>query len=95
MRFCQTDGIILDTASKRITLVEVKYSHTPQAYWQMENLYIPVLQAAFKGLGYTFLTVEVVKWFDCAIQCPRRPVLRERIEDAKPGEFVVHILHRE
>jgi hypothetical protein len=61
----------------------------------MENLYVPVLQRYFATAGFSICTVEVVKWFDCAVVCPQRPVLRERLEDVRPGEFAVHILNRD
>ena len=91
---CQTDGILIDERSKRLVLFEVKLSHTPTAYWQMENLYIPILQRWLRATpGWIFCTIEVVKWYDCAVACPRRPRLIERIEDARPGDFAVHIWH--
>jgi hypothetical protein len=94
-RYCQTDGLWIDEARRRLVLLEVKYSHTASAYWQMENLYVPVLQRYFGKDRFALCTVEVVKWYDCAIACPRRPVLRESLEDVRPGEFAVHILNRE
>ena len=93
IRYCQVDGLIVSSSRRCITLVECKYSHTPDAYWQMENLYVPVLRAWLRDAGeWSISTVEVVKWFDPATACPRKPVLRADLRDVKPNEFAIHIL---
>lgn len=93
-RYCQPDAILLRPEERAIILVEVKYSHTPDAFWQLEHLYVPVLRAFIGKADWKILTCEVVKWFDPSTQFPVRPVLRESLEDIKPGEFAVHILNR-
>lgn len=93
LRYCQTDGLLVDIDKKKITIIEVKYSHTSDAFWQMENVYYPVVKRLF-GDSWQVCTVEVVKWYDPAVSCPRKAVLRERLEDVKFGEFAVHILNR-
>jgi hypothetical protein len=74
--------------------VEVKYSHTPEAFFQVEHLYVPVLRAFIGDSYWRIATVEVVKWYDPSTRFPVRPVLRENLEDVKVGEFAVHILNR-
>lgn len=95
VHYCQTDGLLVFEEPRTLLLLEVKYSHTPDAYWQIEHLYLPVLQSFLAEGGWKVATAEVVKWFDPAVQCPRRPILRERLEDVKVGEFAVHILNRD
>src|SRR5688500_14532307 len=38
----QIDGILVLDNPGRICLLEVKYSHTAEAYWQLENCYLPI-----------------------------------------------------
>lgn len=90
LRFCQPDGLLFDPWRGICTLVEVKLKHTPLAWWQMRQLYAPVVQAAL-GAKWTIHTVEVVRWFDPSVATPQRPRLRSRILDAAAGEFAVHI----
>lgn len=93
-RFCQPDGILLQEQKKLILVVEVKYSHTPDSFWQLEHVYLPVIRAFILDASWRIAKVEVVKWFDPAVHCPVRPVLRENLRDVRPGEFAVHILNR-
>jgi hypothetical protein len=94
VRYCQPDGLLLFERQSLLLIVEVKYSHTPDAFWQLEHLYVPVLRAFMGKSSWKIATVEVVKWFDPCVRFPVRPVLRESLEDIKVGEFAVHILNR-
>lgn len=90
MRFCQTDGLLFQPKQFKLLIVEVKYKHTPDAYWQIENKYLPVCRWLFKD--WEISTLEIVKWFDPSTQFPAPITLRKEIEDCVPGEFGVHIL---
>ena len=91
IRWCQVDGVLVDEGSKSLTIVEVKYSHTETAWWQLFRLYRPVLERLFVGYVYEFRCVEVCRWFDAAVRCPQPVRLRQRVEDVRPDEFAVHI----
>lgn len=94
VRYCQTDGILIDEERKRILIIEIKYSHTSDAFWQVENVYVPVLRKFFERSNFSIATCEVVKWFDPSVSYPKQPNLRESLEAVKVGEFAVHILNR-
>lgn len=87
--WCQPDGLLLDVRSGEITIVEVKYQHCAKAYWQMRNLYLPVLRVAFPGWG--FRLCEVVKWYDPATPFPSQVTLCPSILDAPARGVGVHI----
>ena len=91
IRWCQPDGVLVDRGTKTLTIVEIKYNHTANAWWQLFKLYLPVLERLFDGHGYEFRCVEVCKWFDPAVQCPARPRLRDSLESVQTNEFAVHI----
>lgn len=91
VRWCQPDGVLVDQGASTLTIVEIKYSHTEVAWWQLFRLYRPVLERLFAGHGYEFRCVEVCRWFDAAIRCPVKPRLREDIANVRPGEFAVNI----
>lgn len=94
VRHCQPDGILLFPESKILLICEVKYSHTPEAFWQLEHLYVPVLRAFIGASPWRIATCEIVKWYDPTTRFPVRHVLRENLSDVKVGEFAVHILNR-
>lgn len=88
-RWCQPDGLLIDLARGEVTIVEVKYQHTSDAWWQMFKLYRPVLEVLLpKGL-WTYRCVEVVKWYDPATVFPAAVRLSECPKGV--GEMSVHI----
>jgi len=89
--WCQPDGLLLDPWTGQLTIVEIKYQHCADAWFQMNRLYAPVLRMIFPERDWRFATCEIVKWFDCAIQVPEPPKLRDSPLRVKPGEFAVFI----
>ena len=89
-RWCQPDGLLFNFARGRITIVEVKYQHTSDAWWQVKHLYLPVLQVMFPEKLWTFDFCEVVKWYDPATPFPEKVVLAQEVCMKHPS-FKVHI----
>lgn len=91
-RWCQPDGLIVDLPQGLITIVEIKLQHTSDAWWQVRQLYAPVLRALFGSDLFDFAALEVVKWFDPATRFPEH---FERVPDplsfASRDAFGVHI----
>lgn len=90
LRWCQPDGLLFDCPRGSITIVEVKYQHTPDAWWQVRHLYGVVLASMFPADCWSFSACEVVKWYDPAISFPERVVLARTVDMATPF-FKVHI----
>lgn len=89
-RWCQPDGLIVDLPRGIITCVEIKYSHTSDAWWQTRRLYIPVLESIFPPPSWTIQVCEVVKWFDPSTIFPEAVELAS--EPNRPSKkFKVHI----
>lgn len=91
LNFCQTDGLLFTPRQQKILIVECKYKHTPDAYFQVENKYVPVLSKLFPG--WTICTVEVVHWYDPSTHFPVPVSLVKNIEETMPGQFGVHIVN--
>lgn len=89
-RWCQPDGLLIDTRTGWITIVEVKYNHTPDAWAQLKLLYLPVLQVIFPAHLWKFDCCEIVKWFDPAVAFPEPVMLAHDIAMRYPS-FKVHI----
>ena len=89
-RWCQPDGLIFDLDNGRIVVVEVKYSHTSAAWWQVRHLYLPVLRKCFPEGLWAFEACEVVRWFDPATVFPE-PVEMAAQVDQHGSRFRVHI----
>ena len=68
-RWCQSDGVLVDTEAKRLTIIECKFSHVDRSYWQLERLYLPVIRKVF-GDEWDYRLVEVCKWYDPDIPYP-------------------------
>lgn len=89
-KYCQLDGLLSLPTGK--VLIEIKYQHCPEAYFQLTNLYLPLLEHLYPGEPLALC--EVVKWFDPATVFPHPVTRLPRIHEARPGDFSVHILHR-
>lgn len=94
VRYCQLDGLLLLPEKRQLVVVEVKYSHCTEAYWQLENLYLPIVRCWMKNSKLQIATAEVVKWYDPAVVYPRKPTLVEELELCRPDKFSVMILNR-
>lgn len=89
MQWCQPDGLLIDFDTGRITIVEVKYQHTIDAWWQLQR-YLSIVREVF-GSGWSYSLCEVVKWYDCAIQFPEPIQLLAELQRSKAGTLHVHI----
>lgn len=49
VRSCCPDYLIIDVMKGVVTVVECKLSHTPSAWYQLNEVYFPVIQALFPG----------------------------------------------
>jgi len=90
-RYCQPDGILFDIEGGRITIFEIKLQHTVDAWWQLEHLYMPVVQFLFPAKLWTLSVCELVKWYDPATAFPVKPKLMRDLRGARPEAFSVHI----
>ena len=89
-RWCQPDGLLLDPWGGRLVVLEIKYQHTAGAWWQLMELYAPVLRRLLPE--WRLDLVEVCKWYDPAISFPVRPRMLASLEDARDDVLGVHIL---
>lgn len=89
-RWCQPDGLLIDINTGKLLVVEIKNSITDRAWWWLNDLYVPVVRKAF-GVNWDISTVTIVKWFDCKIPLPVKPVMCKDIEHAAPGQNAINI----
>lgn len=90
LRFCQTDGLLFFPKQFKVSIIEIKYKHTPDAYFQIEDKYVPVVKRLFPG--WTVSVIEVVRWYDPSTTFPVPVHLVDNIANATPGQFGVHIV---
>lgn len=91
VNYAQPDGLLIEANRGTITIVEIKYSHCAESYFQLMDKYLPLAQAFFGEELWKFSLVEVVRWYDRDVQYPTQVRMREHIEDCKPTEIGVHI----
>jgi len=70
MKFCQADGLLVNLEAGILTIVEVKYQHTTDAWWQLRRLYQPVLAEMFPSTLWQIRVLEIVKWYDPHVEWP-------------------------
>lgn len=85
-RWCQPDGWV--DLGPRILLVEFKYQHTANAWFQLRALYQPLLEFLMQK---PVTVLEVVKWYDCAVAFPEPVHLVADPSDWQSSDFGVHI----
>lgn len=68
-RFCIPDGIVAFSSPRRMFIFEFKYQHMPEAWWQLRQLYQPVVQA-WRGSNWSVSVIEVCRTFDPATPFP-------------------------
>lgn len=92
LRFCQPDGVLIDLAKKHITMIEIKLQHTSDAWWQLRELYEPVLRHIYQG--FTFSAVEVVRWLDPHVAFPEIFHFAPSVLGVRKNSFGVHIFYQ-
>lgn len=68
-RWCECDSLLIDRKQNLVIIYEVKYQHCMEAWWQLRELYYPVVQAALPG--FTIGLMEVVHWHDPQVHFPQ------------------------
>ena len=68
-RWCQPDGLLIDLTQREIVIIEVKSSHTGEAWWKLWRMYLPVVQKVF-GPDFRYRCLEIVRYYDPDILFP-------------------------
>ena len=90
--YAQPDGIIVDIERGQITICEMKYRHCAEAYFQLVDKYLPIVRKFFNNSEiWTYATVEIVHWYDCAVAFPTQVTLRDDVARVRPNELAVHV----
>lgn len=87
--YCQLDGFL--SFGDKIVLVEVKYNHCVDSYFQLLDVYLPLMRHLFPGKSIS--VCEVVKWYDPSTAFPVSIKLQKDLEKCGENEFSVHILN--
>lgn len=74
-RFCIPDGILRIPSG--VIVFEIKFQHMPEAWWQLEQLYKPVVNAVERSV----YLVEVCRSYDPAVPFPCPILLIEDIAE--------------
>jgi hypothetical protein len=90
VRYAQPDALLFDFDLGRITIVEMKYQHVELAWWQMHQLYQPLVQHIF-GKHWEVHHCEVVRWYDPKIPFPGAVKLCRTLDEAPAHQTGVHI----
>ena len=89
--YCQPDGLLFNYNRNLITIVEIKLGHSLQAWWQVQNLYRPVINFVF-GSRWSLAACEVTARHDPAIAFPNSLQHITRLSALQPNLFGLYIL---
>lgn len=84
-KFYQPDGLYLDFNRRFCIIVEVKLSHTSDAWWQVTKQYVPAIQHIF--LGWDIAVVEICCGYDPHVIFPVDISTVYSIAHVQPGQF--------
>jgi len=90
-RWCQPDALMV--SDNAVAIVEVKYQHIADAWWQLVHLYRPVVSVLYPRHRPICL-LEIVHWFDPKTAWPEKFSLTDsplRIPQA--NKVAVHIFN--
>ena len=87
--FCQPDCLFVSSDGSKITIIEIKLSHTGDSWKQIRQLYEPVLRKIYPAAA--FAAVEVCKWFDPHTAFPETFYYAENVLLAETNRFGMHI----
>lgn len=91
-RFCQPDALLLDQSNRVCIVYEVKYQHCVDAWFQLRELYCPVVQRLLPG--WTVGLMEICHWHDPQVVFPQAYSLtRSPLRIPKANEVAVCIFN--
>jgi hypothetical protein len=73
IRWCRPDVLWLPSDSDLCVICEIKIQHMPEAFWQLQHLYLPVVKVLFPKKRY--LLLELVGSYDPAMNFPPHSLL--------------------
>jgi hypothetical protein len=77
--WCQVDGILALPDAGILLVFECKLKHTYRSFYQLHDLYLPVLQFVFPHLK--LVPITVVRHYDPAIYYPAKVKLMQDLHD--------------
>lgn len=93
--YCQPDVLIFSPGSAfdLVSVVEIKLRWTSDAWWQLNQLYLPVLTTALPGKKFSRLVI--CKSYDPAVRVGEPVNLVDLPEEADPSKFNVMVWKHE
>lgn len=89
---CQPDGLLFSFDKGFIVIVEIKHSHTVDAWFQLTKLYLPVVEAVFPPRLWRYSRIEVTKTFDPHERFPEPlRIVSDLEEGASLGALVLRV----
>lgn len=92
-KYCEMDALVINPLGNRVWIFEIKFKHTECAYYQLFNLYKPVIRCWKPGA--IIHTVELVRWYNAQTPFPTDVTLTREPLMGNPGDFNVKIWNPE
>lgn len=91
VNYAQPDGLLIQPKRGTVTIIEIKYNHCAESYFQLVDKYLPLARAFFGTDLWNFPLCTVVKWYDKSTSYPAGIRLRDGIDHCELSEIGVHI----
>lgn len=82
------DGLIFSPDYRTVTIVEVKLRHTTDAFFQLHDMYLPIVRRALPGFRVTGL--ELVLYYDPRLVLPKSKAIISHPREAISISNVYH-----
>lgn len=87
---CQPDGILFHPNKNELIIIEIKLMHCADAFYQLFELYLPIIKFYYPSYD-SYSTLEIVKFYDCALLMPAKVILSRDELNLTPEQFCVKI----
>lgn len=91
LRWAQPDALLFDFKQGILTIVEYKYQHTALAWWQLVELYLPLIKKLYPRKLWIVRLLEVVRYYDPCVMFPCEHTILKSISDLFPDQVGVYI----
>lgn len=85
------DALLFDFESRAACVLEVKFRHTGDAWWQLNRFYLPIVRAALPM--FRICGLEVTASYDPSQRLPQKVAFLDSLESVFETREVFHPLH--
>ncbi len=91
LRWAQPDALLFDFPLGILTIIEYKYQHTAQAWWQLVELYKPLVRKLYPQDLWRIRLLEITQFYDPHVLFPCEVTILNNVDAFFPDQIGVYI----